>query len=145
VFCLTLDRKRHWLPSEPTELDRYLKREFPDLDLFAYWHRHTRLWTVALWLSRDKGRAVEILALGGFPLLSREQAVELRRRLYHPQTTCEMKALSKLAEDQRRDKWEARSRAIHTEMARIRRDLHPGQGSQPRVSFYVPRKEILVV
>lgn len=140
MYLLKLDGGRHWLPPEPTELDEFLRREFPDLELFSYWHMHTRRWTIAEWLSRDKNRAVEILALdpGAQTFRDRTQFSLFRERIFHPQTAYEMKMLSELEEKRRRDDWEARDAELAGEKERLVHDVTTGKISRPHVSLFVP-------
>jgi len=140
MYCLNLDRGRHWLPPEPTELDELLRREFPDLALFTYWHLHTQRWTIAEWLSKDKGRAVEIMALDrGLPFFrDRAQFMEFRERLFRPQTAYEMKKILELDEKRRQDKWNDCGAEMAEEKARLIYDNTPGKISRPQVSLFVP-------
>lgn len=141
MYTLKLDRRRHWLPSEPTELDELLQREFPGLDLFSYWHKQTRRWAIAEWLSQDKGRAVEIMALDrGFPCFrNRTQYLEFRERVLRPQTAYEMRKISEKFERDRQDEWDARSAELDEGRKRLIFDAQQGRVSQPQVSLYVPK------
>jgi len=144
MFSITIDPSRHWIPPEPLELDKFLGREFPDLDLFAYWHWQAQNWVVAEWLSRDNSRAAELMVLGKLPSFTRDQLREFRRKVFQPQTAFEMRQIAYLDELRRKAKWDTRSAELEEGKARIRRDLHPGRGNQSSVSLFVPCRDILV-
>lgn len=131
MFSLRLNPRRHWVPPAPTEVDGYLKREFPALDLFAYLHLGTGNWIVAEWLSRDSGLVCEVLTLGAYPTLrSRGQALELRQKLLAPAGRKE--AFQSLEAHERADV--ARVAAAEERkkdlLAKIVRDSRPGPGAR---------------
>jgi len=134
MFTLRLTPTRHFLPDAPTELDNWLNNEFPDEDLFIYFHRHTRNWTIASWMSKDSGTALEIMVLGGLPcFFSREQATEFRFRMNRGTVPANIRKVAEAQEASRQARWDEEGLRIEEGKARLLRDLHPGPGSQSRI------------
>lgn len=87
---LQMRSDRHLLVE--THLSSFLRRTFPAMpDLFIYFHRGTGNFVVAAWMSRDAGKAQEIMVLGpSLGAIEPKHVQELRRRLnYHAVLTKE--------------------------------------------------------
>ena len=134
MFTLRLDKARHYLPDQPTEMDAWFAREFPGEDLFIYFHKRTRNWTIATWMCQDAGTALEIMVLGKLPcFLTRAQADEFRFRMNRGPVPANIRKVAEAQEASRQARWDEEGLRIEEGKARILRDLHPGPGSQSRI------------
>lgn len=128
-FLLHLSPSRHYVPPE-TPLDGWLEREFPDLDLFVYWHRTAKSWTLAEWMSRDRGVAVEIEALGPSLVPSTEKAATIRKKLRKPDKRSEISKRKDAEEAARIARWREEEAIKQALAEKINRDARPGSAGK---------------
>jgi hypothetical protein len=133
VFMLHLNPDRHYIPAPGSmEIDRYLGEAFPSEDLFLYFHLRTGNWTVARWVSKDRGMAIELLCLGKVPWAERHHMKLLRETVYGPSHRAGIKKHMDAAENavQQQDLKDKDDLAEAT--SRIHRDARPGLGDASR-------------
>ena len=100
---ITMNKERHEIGTPP--IYHRLRREYPtfdgkrDAELFTYRHKNTGNWVVALWLDKDRGRAIEVHIIGKDPdrFPPPEQAI-LRKVLLQPRDPRSL-AATLIAED----------------------------------------------
>lgn len=130
MFLLHLSAGRHLVPNTPTDVDMFLRREFPRFSLFSYYHKFTHNWVICEWVSKERGVAIEVLVLGPLPMFwSRAQVEELGQRLNQPVHREDMGKHMQAEETARMARNDADEAELADLLAKVKRDYHPGRGA----------------